>query len=72
MILADKNSEHYKKVTHDKWKIANPDISMEQAIHCEDVLLEYVNGKKEQSIALGQINAYLKDNGLIKDVNNEK
>jgi len=72
MILADKNSQHYNKVTHDKWKIANPDITLEQAIYCEDILLEYVNGKKEQTVVLGKINSYLKANGLIKDINNEK
>ena len=66
MILADKNSEHYKKVTHNKWKVANPEITMEQAIYCEDILLEYVNGEKEQTAALGQINTYLEATGLIK------
>lgn len=66
MIIADKDSEHYKKVTHDKWKAAAPKISLEQAIYCEDILLEYVNGKKEQGAALGQINVYLEAQGLIK------
>tara|TARA_R110000803_G_scaffold74903_6_gene139145 strand:+ start:4638 stop:4856 length:219 start_codon:yes stop_codon:yes gene_type:complete len=72
MILADKDSEHYKKLTHNKWKIAAPGISLEQAIYCEDILLEYVNGKKEQTSALGQINIYLQASGLIKNINNEK
>ena len=66
MIVADKDSEHYKKVTHDKWKVAAPKISLEQAIYCEDILLEYVNGKKEQVEALSQINIYLEAQGLIK------
>ena len=70
MIIADKNSEHYKKVTHDKWKIAAPGISMEQAIYCEDILLEFVNGKKEETAALGQINIYLEANGLIEKKQN--
>ena len=68
MIVADKDSEHYKKITHDKWKVVAPDISLEQAFYCEDVLLEYMNGKKEQAAALGQINIYLEGNGLIKKI----
>lgn len=66
MIIGDKNSEHYKKITHDKWKVAAPEITLEQALYCEDILLEYVNGKKEQKAALGQINIYLEAQGLIK------
>ena len=66
MIISDKNSEHYKKITHDKWKVAAPEITLEQALYCEDILLEYVNGKKEQAATLGQINVYLEANGLIK------
>jgi hypothetical protein len=66
MIIGDRNSEHYKKITHDKWKVAAPEITLEQALYCEDVLLEYVNGQKEQAAALGQINVYLEANGLIK------
>jgi len=66
MILSDKDSEHYKKITWDKWKVATPDISLEQAFYCEDVLLDYINGNKEQAAALGQINIYLEVNGLIK------
>jgi hypothetical protein len=66
MLLSDKDSEHYKKITHDKWKVAAPDISLEQAFYCEDILLEYINGDKEQAAALGQINVYLEGLGLIK------
>jgi len=66
MIISDRDSEHYKKITHDKWKAVAPGIKLEQALYCEDVLLEYVNGKKEQKAALGQINIYLEAQGLIK------
>lgn len=66
MIIGDKNSEHYKKITHDKWKVAAPEISLEQALKCEDILLEYVNGKKQQEEVLHEINSFLETNGLIK------
>ena len=66
MIIGDRNSNHYKKITHDKWKAVAPDISLDQALYCEDILLEYVNGTKEEVAALGQINIYLEANNLIK------
>lgn len=66
MILGDKDSEHYRKITHEKWKVATPDITVEQSLHCESILLEFVNGDKDESSALGEINIYLKINGLIK------
>jgi hypothetical protein len=66
MILEDNDSEHYRKITHDKWKVATPDITIEQSLHCESILLEFVNGDKDEASALGEINIYLTINGLIK------
>tara|TARA_R110001592_G_scaffold233423_1_gene491044 strand:- start:5972 stop:6181 length:210 start_codon:yes stop_codon:yes gene_type:complete len=66
MIIRDKDSEHYRKITHEKWKVATPEITLEQSLHCESILLEFVNGKKEEASALGEINIYLTINGLIK------
>lgn len=68
MIIGDKDSEHYRKITHEKWKVAAPEISVEQSLHCESILLEFVNGKKDESSALGEINLYLEINGLIKPI----
>jgi hypothetical protein len=70
MIIGDKDSEHYRKITHEKWKVAAPKINIEQSLHCESILLEFVNGKKDESSALGEINIYLEVNGLIKPKNN--
>ena len=69
MIIGDTDSEHYRKITHEKWKVVAPKISVEQSLHCESILLEFVNGDKEESSALGEINIYLEGNGLIKPTN---
>jgi hypothetical protein len=66
MLISDKNSEHYKKITHEKWKAVANEITLEQAIYCEDMVLEYVNNQKSMKEVLEDINKYLEINNLIK------
>jgi hypothetical protein len=66
LIVADRNSEHYRKNAHDKWKAVAPEINLEDALHCEDLFIDYVNGKTIYDIARKEINVFLIDKGLIK------
>lgn len=66
MLISDKNSEHYKKITHEKWKAVANEITLEQAMYCEDILLQYVNNGKSVEDVLEEINKYLEINNLIK------
>jgi len=65
MIVVDKNDPRYVSLTHNKWKQMLPSITEESALHCEDLHLEFVNGKKEEVEALKEINEYLIGKGLI-------
>lgn len=65
MIVVDENSEHYKKVTLNKWKQTLPQITEEDALYCERQLINFANGEQTEEEALTEINKYLKEKGLI-------
>jgi hypothetical protein len=65
MIIVDEDSEHYKKITHTKWKETLPAITEEDALYCEKQLIQFANKEKTQEDALKEINRYLLEKGLI-------
>lgn len=65
MIVVDENSEHYKKVTLNKWKQTLPQITEEDALYCERQLINFANGEQTEEETLTEINKYLKEKGLI-------
>lgn len=66
MFIVDENDSEYQKESHDKWKAMVPEITLEQALHCEKLYMEFVNGTKSESIFLAEVNEYLSRKGLIK------
>ncbi len=66
MIVVDRNDPRYVSMTHNKWKQSIPAISEEDALNCEDIFIEFANGKKTEEIALKEINEYLTKKGLLK------
>lgn len=71
MIVVDENSEHYKKVTLNKWKQTLPQIEEEDALYCERQLIDFANKKLTQEEALGNINKYLSEKGLLNESNRD-
>lgn len=65
MIIVDKNDPRYVSATHTKWKQTLPAISEEAALHCEDLWIDFANGKKEEAETLKEINDYLIKKGFI-------
>jgi len=66
MIVVDKNDPRYRSMTHNKWKQTLPAISEEDALHCEDLFIDFANGNKTEKEALKEINEFLDTKGLIK------
>lgn len=66
MIIYDENSDHYKRVTHTKWKQTLPKIELDDALFCEKQLVEFANGKQSEEEALKKINEHLTEKGLIE------
>ena len=66
MIVIDENSEEYMRPMRIKRKETLPSINEEQAIYCERQFIDFVNGKKEESETIKEVNRYLIEHGLIK------
>lgn len=67
MIIIDKNDSRYVSLTHNKWKQTLPSMTEEDALHCEDLLIEFYNKVKTEEEALKEINDYLKEKGHINE-----
>lgn len=65
MLIFEENEEQLKMIL-DKWQKLIPEINVDQALKCEKLYIDYVNGKISEEKYLKDTNGYLIKQGLIK------